>query len=144
MTLRSLTMAAAALLMIGTSACGGDKSTGPNGTLAGTYDLKSVNGTAPPVTVFQAGTYRVQVTDGEIDLEANNTFNVSFTVRETDVGEDITTTSICPGTYTQSGNTITFTEPETEDCGGSYVGTWSNGNTLTIDFGAGLQGVFRK
>src|SRR5215207_1261249 len=141
MTPKSLVMAAFVLVTIGASACGGgDKSTGP-GTLAGTYDLQSINGIAPPVTIYQEGTFKVEVTDAGITMNADNTFVGSTTIRESDVGGSSSSSTVCLGTYTRNGNSITFIEPSssTDDCGGSYGGTWSNGNTLTITVAPGLQ-----
>ena len=146
MTPRSLVMAAFALLTIGTTACGGgDKSTGP-GSLAGTYDLQSINGMTLPVTVYQEGSYKVEVTDGSVTMNADNTFLGSTTIRESDAGGSSSSSVVCPGTYTRNGSAITFAESPSsdDDCGGTYAGTWSNGNTITVTFAPGVQAVFRK
>lgn len=141
-----LTAAAVTLLAVGTSACGGDKATGPGGSIAGTYNLQTVNGAAPPVILLQIGAYKLEVTAANLVVNSNNTFSSSSTYRETDAGTTTTSTSVCAGTYTRNGNSLTFTEPETsnEDCGGTYTGTWSNGNTLTVALDAEVQAVFRK
>ena len=144
---RTLATAALALLTLAAGACGGDDdSTGPNGSIAGTYTLQTVNGSPPPITVFELGDDKIEVTGASVVINENGTFSATSTVRETDAGQVTTSSSVCSGTYTRSGSTVTFTEPDSnnEDCGGSYTGTWSNGNTLTIAFGPGLQAVFRK
>jgi len=144
---RTLATAALALLTLAAGACGGDDdSTGPNGSIAGTYTLRTVNGSPPPITLLEFQDYKVEVTAASVVMNANNTFSATSTFRETDAGEVTTSNSVCTGTYAVSGSTVTFTEPEStnEDCGGSYTGTWSNGNTLTVAFGGGLEAVFRK
>ena len=144
---RILATAALALLTFAASACGGDDDpSGPNGSIAGTYTLRTVNGSPPPVTLLEFQDFKVEVTAASIVMNANNTFSATSTFRETDAGVVTTSTSVCSGTYSLSGSTVTFTEPDSdnEDCGGSYTGTWSNGNTLTVSFDAGLQAVFRK
>lgn len=140
---RAVTLALCALAL---AACGGgDKSTGPGGSIAGTYTMQTVNGSAPPVTIFQVGTDKVEVTGGSVTMNADNTFSGVTSIRETSGGEALPVeTFTCTGTYTRSGSAVTFTEPETDDCGGSYPGTWSNGNTLTVNFAPGLQAVFKK
>ena len=134
-----------AALALALAACGGsDKSTGPGGTLEGTYALKTINGRALPAVVFQIPDDKVEITSGSVTMNANNSFSETVTLRETITGSPVEETPItCPGTYTRSGSAITFSEPETEDCGGTYTGTWSSGNTLTVNFG-GVTGVFRK
>ena len=144
---RTLATAALALLTLASGACGGDDdSTGPNGSIAGTYTLQTINGDPPPVTLLEFDTYKIEVTGASIVLNTNNTFSATSAFRETDDGQVTTSNSVCAGTYTRSGSTVTFSEPESinEDCGGSYTGTWSNGNTLTVTFDAGVQAVFRK
>ena len=136
---------AAVVALVALGACGGgDKSTGPSGTIAGTYSLKTVNGAALPAVVVQIGADKLEVTSGSVTMNSDNTFNGVTAFRETSSGVVDESSAVCSGTYSRSGSNVTFTETETEDCGGSYPGTWSNGNTLTVTFAPGIQAVFRK
>jgi hypothetical protein len=64
-----------------------------------------------------------------------------------DSGQSTTTTSVCTGTYTQSGGNFTFVEASSStdpNCGFVYGGSWNGSNTFTLAFSAGVQAVFTK
>jgi hypothetical protein len=134
------------LAALAMGACGGDKSTGTKASLPGTYTMKTVNGSTLPVTYYQDASEKDEITSGNLVINSNNTFSETASFRVTLSGQTSTSSSTCTGTFTQNGNSITFTEAvsSNEDCGGSYVGSWSNGNTLTVAFDAGIQVVYRK
>lgn len=142
---RLVSAAIVAVTMLAAACGGGDKSTGPT-TLEGTYTLKTVNGSAPPVIIAQLGADKVEVLGGSLLMNANNTFSGSTTVRFTESGVVSTETADCDGSFTRSGNAVTFSEDDdvSGDCGGTYSGTFSNGNTLTVNFAPGIQAVFKK
>src|SRR5690242_646649 len=109
MRIRSIALVVATLAM---GACGGDKATGPGGTLAGNYTLRTVNGGGLPVVIAQLGSDKLEVTSGSVTMNENNTFTGVTAFRETIDGDVDTFTATCPGTYTRSGSSITFTEAD--------------------------------
>ncbi|GBD33206.1 hypothetical protein HRbin33_02187 [bacterium HR33] len=95
----------------------------------GTYVLKTVNGKPLPAVILEIiGTYKAEITAGSVTLNEDNTFSASITFRETEGSTVRTQTETDSGTYTISGNTITFTSPGT---GPAFTGTLSGG-TLTV------------
>ena len=122
-------------------ACGGDKATGPQ-NVTGTYTLQTVNGVNPPSAVYQDTQQKVEVTDGTLNLNANNTWTgtlggrfTDFTVTPNDV-IDFARQPLNGGTYTLNGSSLTLNDP-TERL--VFTGTVSNGTlTLNVDLlGAG-------
>jgi hypothetical protein len=122
-------------------ACGGDKATGPQ-NVTGTYTLQTVNGANPPSAVYQDTQQKVEVTDGTLNLSANNTWTgtlggrfTDFTVTPNDV-IDFAGQPLNGGTYTLNGSSLTLNDP-TEQL--VFTGTVSNGTlTLNVDLlGAG-------
>ena len=106
------------MLAFAALACG-DSSTDPNnGSVVGTYALVSVNGHTLPAVDDNGNT----ISAGSVTLRGDN----SFTVSETSAGDQQTTT----GTYSVSGNSITFTPSTPGDTGA--IGTF-DGTTLTVD-----------
>ena len=136
---------ATALLGLLLAACGGDKSSGPSGH-AGTYTLRTVNGSNVPFTmvsiVVGGSVYKLEVLSGSITLNADGTFSQTATFRETD-GTDVTTESYpTSGTYTLSGTALTLNSSDGESLGGSL-----SGGAITFvesDEGQTLTVVFRK
>ena len=120
---RILIAALAAALL---AACSGDSSTGTT-SLAGTYDLTTVNGAALPF-VIQASAPKVELMSDRIIVNVGNTFSESGSLRETDGS----TVSLVPftdgGTYAVSGTAVTFVYASN---GSSGTGTVGSG-TFTI------------
>jgi hypothetical protein len=130
---RALASVAIALALV---ACG--DSTGPTeASIAGTYNLQSVNGLSVPLTVFQFGEDKLEITAGSLTLHANNTFSSQLTMRITEDGEVVTESDSATGTYTRNGNSLVFAAD-----GETITGTIS-GNTITVS-DDGLVLVFVK
>ena len=126
------------------AACRGTDSSGPV-TIEGIFTLKSVNGSPLPFIINDpAGIF--QVNFGDITITSGNTFSSTINFTVTIAGQATTTNSVCTGTFTQNGNRITFIEAASSnaDCGGGYIGSLSNGTTLTIAYDATLQAVYQK
>lgn len=131
--MRKILAAAAALVAL--TACG--DSTGPNAHV-GVYTLQTINGQNPPVVVDQDATTTVEVTSGVVTLNENGTFSDRIDFRVTEGTSVVNDFDIATGTYTLSGNTVTFNVAG----GGSYSMVLS-GITLTqTDIGFTL--VYRK
>jgi len=113
-----------ALLSLAALACG--DSTSPESTV-GVYALESINGSAPPVIIDQDASGTLEVTGGQVSLNADHTFSDRTDFRFTASNGAISTAQdITTGTYSQTGNTITLSP--TGDTPYSMV---LNGNTLT-------------
>jgi hypothetical protein len=88
------------------AACGSDSSTGPrNATVAGTYDLTTVNGATLPYTVpHTTGTEIVE--QATITLNTDSTYSV---LANGTVDGSQSTIAADAGHYTVSGSQVTFT-----------------------------------
>jgi hypothetical protein len=108
------TYAFAALLIAG---CGSDGSTAPTPTsIAGTWNLTSVNGAALPFVV-QAANPKLEILSEQLVLNTNGTFTQTAQVRITE-GTAVTNQAIADaGTWTLSGTAATF--------------VWNDGSTGT-------------
>ena len=121
-------------------ACSDDNGTGPDNNIEGTYTLTTIEGEDLPVTVFAFEGYTLEVLSGQVRLMDDNEFTASLTFRETTDGDPDTYTESDTGTWSRSGNTVTFTysDPELED----DVATFSNGR-LTLE-SEGITLVFEE
>jgi hypothetical protein len=130
--MRRLVLAGVAMLLV---ACGGDKTTGPE-TVSGTYTLRTVNGTAVPMIVYQDSQEKDELLAGNVTLSADNSWSGLLSIRATDLSSGQVFGGSYPigGTYSLSGNTITLTDsPDLL----SFTGTVSGG-TLNIGGDIGL------
>ena len=134
------------VLLLG--ACGGDASTGVNGDASGTYTLQSIGGKPLPVTVATSATTTVTFKSGALTVNTDNTFSETLDFDQTDVTSGAVTsgTSTCVGTYSQRGNSFSFSEASSSDpsCGFTYSGSWNGTNAFTINFGAGADAYYTK
>jgi len=139
---RQLAVIAAALAVTGLAACGDDDDgpTGGGGGITGRYNIASVSGpngtddSAPFVLlegVLEGVTFRAEIVSGYLDLASNGTYTSDAETRflvngeEEDVGGDDLAQS---GTYTVSGNSITFTPDDDDE---EFTAT-RNGDALTF------------
>ena len=139
MTVRRLiaVLIVAGIAVGGTWACGGD-STSPS-SVAGTYNLQTIDGQSLPFVIFQDGADKNEVMSGFERLNSDGTFSQSMTFRLTEGGQVSTETETADGSWRQSESAITLTY-------GGSVGTLTgslSGNTLTL-VEQGLVLVFRK
>jgi hypothetical protein len=118
------------------AACG-DSSTGP-ASIAGTYTLQTINGQAPPRTVFQDASGRVEITGGRVNLNADGTFSDATDLRVTSGTTVLTDTETAVGMWVQNGDNITFNVSG----GGSYSMALA-GRTLT-QVEEGITLVYRR
>ncbi len=130
-----LVLSAAAVL----AGCG-DKATGPSpASVAGTWNLQSVNGTQLPFIVIQVGNDKVEITSDVITASSNGTFTQLTTIQTTQSGQVTTDHATDSGTWSLSGTAVNFVF---ESNGSTGTGTLS-GNTLTVAT-SGLSLVYRK
>lgn len=130
-------------LVLFAAGCGGDSSTSPSANVSGTYSLKSVNGTAVPTTIVDQG-ITTKINSGTLTVNSGGTYSNTINFTQTVSGQQTTTNLTCNGSYTQNGNSLSFTESNTADCGGTYNGSFANGNTLTLAYDATTQAVYQK
>ena len=124
-------------LLLPLAACE-DDATGPVDDALGTYTLQTIAGNALPATVFEIGPDRLEVTAGQVALNANNAFTTSLTFRETEGGVVTTNTETASGTFVRNGTVILLRGTD----GSEVLGTIGE-NTLTLTaFGQAF--VFRK
>ena len=133
-------MKVAAIAVFGlTAACGGDGD-GINepASIAGTYNLESLDGQSPPVVVFDEPEFKLEILSGNFILAANGTFTTNVVFRITEDSQVSTETESFSGTYTVTGSTVSFTYSDGDTDSATLVG-----NTLTFSDGSSTA-VFRK
>jgi lipocalin-like protein len=123
------------LTAISGTACGGDSGTNPTpASLAGTWNLSTING-APLPFVLQAVGPKIEVLSDQIVAAAGGTFTETGSGRVTDAGVVTIVPITDSGTWTISGATVTFRF----DSDG-FIGTATlSGNTFTVAVGAVSQ-----
>jgi hypothetical protein len=118
--------------------CGGGNTTGPYTSVAGTYTLRTLNGSSLPHIVNQMGASMAEILDATLTLNEDGTFNESGHDRMTESGLATTTSFIDAGSISLRGTTITLVSSTTGTTNGSF-----NGDILTLS-SAGLMAVYTK
>jgi len=140
MTTTILALAATILSVAGCS-----DSNAPTPAVAGRYGLVSVNDQPIMLTLVDTPTLKVTVTDGALTLRANSTFTHELTLAVIANGFPGPAQQLsCGGTYSRSGNTLTMTGNETEQCSGITATGVLDGRTLTVSDDQGERLVFRR
>lgn len=132
-------LAAIAMLGLAAAACGGGND-GINepASIAGTYNLETIDGKTPPVVVFEEPGLKVEVVSGNFILTASGTFTTTVGWRTTENGQVTTNSETFPGTYTVTGTTVNFAYADGDTDSATLAGS-----TLTFTE-AGSTVVFRK
>lgn len=120
-------------------ACEEDPS-GVDNAHVGVYQLTTINGQPVPVSFSEDGGV-ITIVGASITLNADDTFSVAAQLRFTFGGQTQNETHALSGTYTKSGNTVTF-DHEGEDEG--FETATINGNVLTTRGGGDEVLVFQK
>jgi hypothetical protein len=134
---RFLALVATALALASANGCRSD-STGPSASLAGTWNLNTINGSALPVTI-QAAAPKIEVLNEQLIVAAGGTFTQTGNLRVTDAGQVTNVPYTDSGTWTINGTAATF---RFNSDGSTGTGTIS-GNTFTVA-GAGFSAVYVK
>jgi len=141
--MRPLTRLVTVLLVTAAVACG-DKNNvvAPIGSIAGTWNLQTVDGRPLPVTLDQTGDTIVELTAITMTLTASTSssgsFSLSSTIRLTENGQSTSQTNSVSGTYSLNGAALSLTAN-----GQTITGSWNGGNTLTLSDG-GSAFVFAR
>lgn len=143
--MRVLTKSVLAILVAGLTACGDSSGPDDGGIVAGTYTLRTINGSGLPFVLAQIGTeFKFEIVSDVFTLKEDNTFTDVATVRFTEEGTVTTETNTYTGTYTTTGSTVRLTDTTGE----TLTSTFSAGNTLTMNLGNAESGpltfVYRK
>lgn len=113
-------------------ACGGDKVAGPDAEgVVGSYSLRTVNGLALPFVVAEAAGDRLEVTSGALSVNADNSYVLTFNLRETVDGSVSNDTGTEEGTYRRTNNTLSF---HPNDDSGDWSASYASGGTLTMTY----------
>jgi hypothetical protein len=116
------------LFLAAAIACGSDSSTQPTTTsIAGTWNLTSVNGVALPFTISQTANDKVELTGDVITATATGTYTELFQFRETLNGTVTTSSEPDNGTYTLNGTALTLNSATSQSITGAV-----SGNTFTL------------
>ncbi len=126
------------VLALAAAAACGDSSTGISGSVAGTYTLRSINGSGLPYTVIASGSNKIEVIDDVMTLNTNGTYSETGHTRTTTNGSSTTDTGTDTGTYTTAGTSITLRSTD----GTTTVGTVNAGTLTIVD--QGLSAVFTQ
>ena len=90
----------------------------------------TVNGGGLPYVILQVGQDRFEITAGHLQLNADNTFSFSMTTRSVLGGTTATEVDSGVGTWSRTGNQLTFVEAE-----GTETGVLSGDEITVIDEG---------
>lgn len=121
------------ILVFVAAACGGDKSTAPK-RIEGTYTLKTISGSTPPVIIYDDATnnQRIEVLSSTLTINSGGTFSSPWSFRVTDNGTVAPYDETCTGTFTRNGNSLNITETDNGGfCGGTRTATWDGNNSIT-------------
>ena len=132
-------MVAMAVLGLAAAACGGgDDGINEPVSIAGTYNLQTIDGEAPPVVVYEEPGFKVEITSGNFILAASGSFSTTVVWRLTEDNVVTTETETFLGTYTVNGPTVNFAYSDGDSDSATLAG-----NTLTFT-DAGTTVVFRR
>jgi hypothetical protein len=114
---------------LATTAVSCTDSTGPGSAIAGTYTLRSIGGTAPPVLVNG-----YTVIAGQITLDAAGNFTGITTMQQSN---GVQFDDRIDGYWTVSGNQIALYDQL--DQNNPYIGTITNNSITILAFSSGSQ-----
>ena len=131
-SLRTFRPALAAALLLVAAACGSDTGTGPDdGSITGSYTLRTINGQNLPYTTLSSGLNKAEVLSSSLSLNADGTFREERSMRRTHAGVAITEAEPKFGTYTSTGSGVTFKATD----GAQASGTRGSGSITFVEGG---------
>jgi Lipocalin-like domain len=125
--MRRITAIALLAMSSAVAGCGGDSTAPTPASLAGTWNLSTINGSALPFTL-QAANPKIEYLNEQIIASANGTFTQTANARFTNAGVVSTQPITDSGTWVLSGTAISF---QFASDGSTGTGTLS-GNTFTV------------
>lgn len=118
--------------------CGGGDSAGPDDLVAGTYSLRTVNGSDLPFPIAQIGAVKVELTSDILTLTDAGTFTQITTFSSTTDWESTSRWESEAGSFTRNGSAVSFAF----NSGTSRTGTISGG-AITVTL-SGVPFVYLK
>ena len=120
-------------------ACGGDSTTQPTmASVAGTWDLQTVNGVALPYVIFQTGSNKTELVSDVVTAVSTGSYTQVSTIRSTFSGQTTTQSTSNAGSFTLNGTALVFRANDGTGGTGSV-----SGNTFTLAMN-GFAYVYRK
>jgi hypothetical protein len=140
--MRRYVLAGLAMLLV---ACGGDKATGPT-SVTGNYTLRTVDTKTLPANIFQDADDKVEVSSGNINLAADNSWTGNIALRITHLATGQVDPFLAPvgGTYSLSAGAITLTDATNGFSASGTVGGGTLSFGLEIVIGSTNTLVFQK
>ena len=123
------------------AACGQDDVAGPSSptpaTVAGTYNLTTVDGEGLPVVMLDLGAYQARLTSGTLTLKADGTYLFTINHRIDDSGNVRTGSDSDTGLWTLNGSALAFASveahfPRTGMISGKTITIQSSEKTLVL------------
>jgi hypothetical protein len=128
------------LLSLSAALACSDSGTGPSeSSVAGTWNLRSINGTSLPFVIVQTGPDKLELTADVLTVTSSGTFTQMTTFRLTENGQTTSQSVPDAGSYVLNGTNVTF---QFQSDGSVGSGTLS-GETLTVST-TGFSYVYRK
>lgn len=141
--MRRVALVVAAVLPLALGAC--RDSSGPDGAIAGTYRLRSIEGgPVPAVTLARDGFTLVEVTDGVVRLNADGSFSASYSQRATSGNSVIIDTEKITGRFTRSGEAVTLTFPDPDGFGTATLNALWEGDRLMVFVNGNRRWVYER
>ena len=133
--------AVAMLSVLALTACSDSSGPGEN-NIAGTYTLRTVNGSNVPFVIAQIGTtYKLEILSGSVVISSNGTYTETASLRETNGTTVTTEQENSNGTWTRVNNAITFRDAVDQ----TTVTASAGDNSLTlVDTESSITLVYRK
>jgi hypothetical protein len=129
-----MVLAVAGLTLGGATACGKDGATAPEATISGSYNLTTIDGDDPPVTVYdgqarlpdgQVVALKVSVIDSELSLDRDGSYFMAVTLRVSVDGNTATQSLSNEGSFDHAGSSLAFEsdDPDISDFRGTLAGS---------------------
>ncbi len=119
-------------------------SSGPGtSTIYGSYTLIALNGSPLPATLVDEGGFTVRFDSGSLTLNSGRTYSSSVNITASAQGQTFPVTGTCNGTFTQTGNNVSFVQTRAAGCeAGTHAGSWDGANTITVN--DSVPAVYKK
>ncbi len=129
------------VLLVVATGCGGSSAptTPTPASVAGTWNLQTINGQSLPFVIAQTGTNQEEIASDQLLVGSGGTFTETTVVKLTVNGQVSEETLGDAGSYSLNGTAVTFVFASD---GSSGTGTLT-GNTLTVAEG-GYSEVYKK
>ncbi|MFN2564507.1 MAG: hypothetical protein ABR499_05780 [Gemmatimonadaceae bacterium] len=133
---------ASVALFLFVSACADNLPLAPLSDAAGTYTLRSVDGSPLPFVYLEAVGYKDEIMSGTVALSADGRFRDETLYRRTRDGVVLLSTVALEGTWSLRGDVVTFS-PEARATPGRVYTMRRGGTRLTL-VELGLTSIFER